>query len=107
MALTSAGPLILVSFKIGQLMAKGRDNSGSQPEMLAGLAAAAKAGGQKPKDQSLQATAATAPVSADVAQEVDAATRVLREGATGERQGADEAVRKLPDRAARAKPSRA
>lgn len=72
---------------------------GSQPEVLAGLAAAAKAGGQKPKTQGLRATAATAPVSANVPQEVDAATRVLREGATGKRQGAAEAIRKLPDRA--------
>jgi hypothetical protein len=80
-------------------MTKDRGISGSQPEVLAGLAAAAKAGGQKPKAQGLQATAATAPVKTDVAREVDAATRVLREGATGKRQGAAAAVRKLPDRA--------
>jgi hypothetical protein len=80
-------------------MKKDRKLSGSQPEVLAGLAAAAKAGGQKPKTAGLEATGATAPAKANVAQEVDAARRVLREGATGKRQGADEAVRKLPDRA--------
>ena len=72
---------------------------GQQPEVLAGLAAAAKAGGQKPKQDGLSATAATAPMPANPAQEVDAATKVLREGATHKDQGAQEAVHALPDRA--------
>jgi hypothetical protein len=80
-------------------MTKNSKTSGAQPEVLAGLAAAAKAGGQKSETQGLKATAATAPVNANVPQEVDAATRVLREGATGKRQGAAEAIKKLPDRA--------
>ena len=73
--------------------------TGQQPEVLAGLAAAAKAGGQKPKQDGLTATPRTAPVKANVAQEVDAATKVLREGATHKNQGAAKAVRNLPDRA--------
>lgn len=72
---------------------------GQQPEVLAGLAAAAKAGGQKPKQDGLAATPATAPMNANPAQEVDAATKVLREGATGKDQHAQEAVHRLPDRA--------
>ena len=72
---------------------------GQQPEVLAGLAAAAKAGGQKPKSDGLVATPGTAPVRANPAQEVDAATTVLREGATGTAQGAQAAVKALPDRA--------
>ena len=80
-------------------MTKPQNEDGPQPEVLAGLAAAAKAGGQKPKMDGLTATTATAPVSADLAQEIDAATRVLREGATKTDQGAAEAIRKLPDRA--------
>ena len=76
-----------------------RKESGPQPEVLAALAAAARAGGQKPKADGLTATAQTAPVRANPAQEVDAATKILREGATGKTQGAEHAVQNLPDRA--------
>lgn len=72
--------------------------TGPQPEVLAGLAAAARAGGQKPRQDGLTAGPDTAPVRANPAQEVDAATKVLREGATHKNQGAAEAVQKLPDR---------
>ena len=72
--------------------------AGQQPEALAALSAAAKAGGQKPRQDGLTATPQTSPQKADVAQEVDAATKVLREGATHKNQGAAAAVRKLPDR---------
>ena len=74
-------------------------SSGRQPEVLAGLAAAARSGGQKPASEGLAATANTAPKRANPAQEVDAATKVLREGATGTAQGAQAAVQALPDRA--------
>lgn len=80
-------------------MTKDNKSAGQQPEVLAGLAAAARAGGQKPGDEGLTATAYTAPVRANPAQEVDAATKVLREGATGTAQGAQAAVKALPDRA--------
>ena len=81
------------------------DNKSSrlQPEVLAGLAAAARAGGQKPKEDGLTATPSTAPVSADVAREVDAATKVLREGVLKTDQGAAEAIKTLPDRAQKSK----
>ena len=72
--------------------------TGQQPEVLAGLAAAARSGGQKPKAAGLNATPDTAPKASNPAQEVDAATKVLREGATHSKQGAAAAVRKLPDR---------
>jgi hypothetical protein len=71
----------------------------NQPEVLAGLGAAAKAGGKKPEDEGLFATPSTAAMPGDQEQEVDAATKVLREGATKMDQGAAEAIRKLPDRA--------
>jgi hypothetical protein len=75
------------------------DGASTQPEVLAGLAAAARAGGKKPAEQSLTATPETAAVPANPSQEVDAATKVLREGVTKTDQGAAEAIRKLPDRA--------
>ena len=73
-----------------------------QPEVLAGLAAAAKAGGMKAKTDGLTATANTAPRRASPEDEVDAATKILREGATGKDQGAAAAVKQLPDRARKA-----
>ena len=72
-----------------------------QPEALAGLAAAAKAGGVKAKTDGLTATSSTAPQRSSPEDEVDAATKILREGATGKKQGAAAAVKKLPDRARR------
>lgn len=80
-------------------MSKTSETGAQQPEVLAGLAAAAKAGGQKPKQDGLFATPRTAPENANVAQEVDAATKVLRQGVTHKNEGAAEAVRNLPDRA--------
>ncbi len=41
---------------------KNNKGSGSQPEVLAGLAAAARARGQKPKEDGLIAVKSTAPV---------------------------------------------
>ena len=74
-------------------------SSGQQPEALATLAAAARSGkGKKPAAIGLKATAETAPISGNLKQEQKAATKVLREGATGKKQGAEAAVDALPDR---------
>ena len=73
-------------------MDKQANKQGQQPEVLAGLAVAAKAGGKKPDSEGLTATAATAPKPVRQADQVDAATKVLREGATGRDQGAEAAV---------------
>ena len=72
--------------------------SKGQPEVLAGLAAAAQAGGKKPAAEGLQASGKTIPGPVDQNEQVDAATKVLREGATGKKQGADKAIHELPDR---------
>jgi hypothetical protein len=73
--------------------------TGQQPEALATLAAAARSGkGKKPATVGLEATARTAPIPGDLKQEQKAATKVLREGATGKKQGAEAAVDALPDR---------
>ena len=82
-------------------MTKETKSGGQQLEVLAALSEAAKSGGKKPETEGLAATAKTAPVRANPAQEVDAATKVLREGATGTDQGAKAAVEALPDRTRR------
>ena len=74
------------------------DTSGQQPEVLAGLAVAAKSDGKKPASEGLTASAATAPKPVKQADQVDAATKVLRQGATGHDEGAQAAIAKLPDR---------
>ena len=79
-------------------MKKHEDLSKGQPEILKGLAVAAKAGGKKPDQEGLTATRKTMPSPVNQAKQVDAATKVLREGATGKPQGADEAIHALPDR---------
>lgn len=71
-----------------------------QPEALATLAAASRAGGKKPDHVGLDETPDTAPVPTDPDRKDEAATRVLRRGAFGGDQGADEAVSDLPDRTA-------
>lgn len=75
--------------------------SGQQPEALATFAAAARGKGEKPKNVGLDATQETAPIPTDTEQKADAATKVLREGAFGGDQGADEAIDALPDRTQR------
>lgn len=78
---------------------KSSDQSkGQQPEVLSGLAAAAKNNGEQPGDNVLTATQQTKPIPTDPAQKADAATKVLREGVTGKNAGAKTAVNKLPDR---------
>ena len=79
-------------------MSMSNDPQGQQPEVLAGLAVAAKADGKKPSSEGLTATDATAPKAVSHADQIDAATKVLREGVTGHEEGADQAVAKLPDR---------
>ncbi len=69
-----------------------------QPEALATFAATAINGGDKPDAVGLDATQATAAIPTNPDDKNDAATRILREGALGIRQGADEAVDRLPDR---------
>lgn len=69
-----------------------------QPEALATFAAAARADGKKPDDIGLEATPETAPIPTDPKEKAAAAAKVLRAGATGDRQGVDEAVDRLPDR---------
>ncbi len=69
-----------------------------QPESLSRFGQAARSQ-QSVKDKpGLLADAETTPNPLDSKQKDDAATRVLREGATGKDQGADEAVHALPDR---------
>jgi hypothetical protein len=72
--------------------------SGQQPEALATFAEAARSDGKKPDDIGLTATPDTAPVPTDSRQKDEAATKVLRRGATGEDEGVEEAVDALPDR---------
>ena len=69
-----------------------------QPEVLAGLAAAARANGQKLPAQRLEATPHTKPKAVDPAKEVKAATRILHDGATGKNAPVDTIVKNLPDR---------
>ncbi len=69
-----------------------------QPESLATFAATARNDGKKPKDIGLEATPQTKGIPTDAKKKADAATKVLREGALGNDQGAEEAVDALPDR---------
>ena len=74
---------------------------GQQPEALATFAASARNDGRKPKEIGLEATKATAPLKTSPALKQGAATKVLREGVLGRKQGADAAIDKLPDRTRR------
>jgi hypothetical protein len=75
-----------------------RTQDGQQPEALRSLKAAAKAGSQKPQEQGLEARGDTAPISASLEQEQDAATKVLEEGVEKNPQGMEKAARKAPQR---------
>jgi hypothetical protein len=75
-----------------------------QPEALATFAASARNDGQKPKDIGLHATDETEAIPTDPKKKADAATKVLREGVLHKDQGADEAVKDLPDRTRDADP---
>ncbi len=73
-------------------------SSGQQTEALATFAEAARADGKKPDDIGLTATPDTAPIPTDSRAKDEAATKVLRRGATGQDEGVEEAVDALPDR---------
>ena len=74
-----------------------------RPEALAKFAQSAReknkahAGHASGKDE-LTADRHTKPIPTDPDKKQDAATRVLREGATGKDHGSDEVIDKLPDR---------
>jgi hypothetical protein len=69
-----------------------------QPESLSRFGQAARSQQSVANKPGLFADAETAPDFVDSEQKDDAATRVLREGATGKDHGADEAIHALPDR---------
>lgn len=71
---------------------------GERPEALATFAAAARSGGKKPDDLGLEADERTAPIPADPKAGQANAARILQEGATGRRSGAEQTVDELPDR---------
>jgi len=73
-------------------------STGQQPEALATFAEAARADGKKPDDVGLTATPDTAPIPTDSGSKDEAATKVLRRGATGTDEGVEAAVDALPDR---------
>ncbi len=75
-------------------------SDGQQPEALATFAEAARADGKKPADLGLTANSDTAPVTTDPHAKDEAATKVLKRGATGQDEGVDAAVDALPDRTA-------
>ena len=58
-----------------------KDPGGQQPEMLKGLDAAARSGGVKPADQSMQATAETAPKPDSLDKEERDAAEILKRNA--------------------------
>lgn len=70
-----------------------------QPEALATLAAAARNGGKKPNSVGLEATPETKPIPTSSEAKAEAATRILQEGVTGRKHGAEAAIDALPDRA--------
>src|SRR5688500_2744899 len=75
-----------------------RMQDGQQPEALRSLKSAAKAGSRKPQEQGLEARGDTAPISAPLEQEQDAAAKVLQEGVEKNPSGMEDAARKAPKR---------
>jgi hypothetical protein len=69
-----------------------------RPESLATFAEASRADGKKPDDLGLVADEHTAPIPTDSKLKDKAATKVLQEGVTHEKKGAEEAIDRLPDR---------
>jgi len=76
----------------------GRMQDGQQPEALRSLKSATKAGSQKLPEQGLEARGDTAPISAPLEQEQDAAAKVLQGGVEQNPQGMEDAARKAPKR---------
>jgi hypothetical protein len=77
-------------------MADKRD--GQQPEALRSLEAAAQSGSRKPRDQGLEATGKTAPRTASLEQEEEAAARVLKAGTDKDPKAMDSAAKAAPKR---------
>ena len=73
---------------------------GERPEALAKFAEVARNDDGHPVCDGVEATDDTAPIPTDPALKQEAARRVFREGVLKEDQGAEEAIDKLPDRAA-------
>jgi hypothetical protein len=77
------------------------DPKGSRPEALAKFAEVARNDDGKPVREGVEATKETAPIPTDPKLKQNAATKVLREGVLHRKQGAKEAIEKLPDRTAK------
>lgn len=77
------------------------DPKGTQPEALAKFGEVARNDDGKPVRNGLEADKQTRAVPTDPKLKQDAATKVLREGITHTEQGAQEALDKLSDRAAK------
>jgi hypothetical protein len=80
------------------LMSKKTEDASRQPEALATFAAATRTASRTSPNGGLKITEDTGPIKGDLAAQQDAATRVLREGAIGKDQGAQDAIDALPDR---------
>lgn len=78
-------------------MAKATDNK-TQPEALAKFGEAARNDQGQAEKPGLFADEESSPIPTDPKLKQDAATKVLREGVYHNEQGADEAIKKLPDR---------
>jgi hypothetical protein len=70
---------------------------GELPDPLRTFEAAARAGGEKPADQGLDATPETAPLPDSLEREVKTATEVLKAGVDKDPHAATEAVKDSPD----------
>ena len=77
------------------------DPKGSRPEALAKFAEVARNDDGNPVREGIEATEETAPIPTNPKLKQDAATKVLREGVLHRKQGAKEAIEKLPDRTAK------
>jgi hypothetical protein len=77
------------------------DPKGMQPEALAKFAEVSRHGSGEPLRDGVTADFETAPIPTDPKLKQDAATKVMREGVLHRKQGAREAIDKLPDRAAK------
>jgi hypothetical protein len=78
-------------------MAKNTETK-AQPEVLAKFGEAARHDEGKAEKPGLFADRQSAPIPTDPKLKQDAATKVFREGVYHNDQGADEAIKKLPDR---------
>jgi hypothetical protein len=74
---------------------------GSRPEALAKFAEVARHEDGNPVREGIEATEETAAIPTDPKLKQDAGTKVLREGVLHKKQGAKEAIDKLPDRTAK------